>query len=79
MMSNQKMMTKEEYYALMKGQGLTNEYVIEPLWEKYKVSQSKSLVSKQQDMLMKQNQNRPPVQIKPNKPPPVQDTKTTPP
>lgn len=79
MMSNQKMMSKEEYYALMKGQGLTNEYVIEPLWEKYKASNSKSLVSSQQDMLMKQNQNRPPVQVKPNKPPPVQDTKTTPP
>jgi hypothetical protein len=79
MMSNKKMMSKEEYYALMKGQGLTNEYVIEPLWNKYKASFSKSLVSSQQDMLMKQNQNRPPVQVKPNKPLPVQDTKTTPP
>jgi len=79
MMSNQKMMTKEEYYALMKGQGLTNQYVIEPLWEKYKASQSKSLVTKQQDMLMKQNQNRAPVQVKPNKPQPVQDTSKTPP
>ena len=79
MMSNQKMMTKEEYYALMKGQGLTNDYVIEPLWEKYKASNSKSLVSSQQDMLMKQNQNRAPVKIDPNKSLPVQDTKTTPP
>jgi len=79
MMSNKKMMTKEEYYALMKGQGLTNEFVIEPLWNKYKASFGKSLVSKQQDMLMKENQNRAPVQVKPNKPPPVQDTKTTPP
>ena len=79
MMSNKKMMSKEEYYALMKGQGLTNEFVIEPLWEKYKASFGKSLVQKQQDMLMKENQNRAPVQVKPNKPPPVQDTKTTPP
>ena len=59
------MMNKEEYYALMRGQGLTNKYVIEPLWDKYKASQSKTLISQQQDNLMRQNQNRPPVQIKP--------------
>lgn len=81
MMSNKKMMSKEEYYALMKGQGLTNDFVIEPLWNKYKASFSKSLVSNQQDMLMKQNQNRPPVQIKPNKTAPTKtpDTAKTPP
>tara|TARA_R100000951_G_scaffold100163_1_gene90855 strand:- start:866 stop:1663 length:798 start_codon:yes stop_codon:yes gene_type:complete len=81
MMSNKKMMSKEEYYALMKGQGLTNDFVIEPLWNKYKASFSKSLVSSQQDMLMKQNQNRPPVQIKPNRTAPTKtpDTAKTPP
>tara|TARA_R100001463_G_scaffold68244_2_gene121752 strand:+ start:1502 stop:2407 length:906 start_codon:yes stop_codon:yes gene_type:complete len=66
-MQRGKVMTKQEYYDLMRGQGLTNKYVIEPMWEQYKRTNSRQLASSQTSSLMQQNQNRAPVQVKPTR------------